>query len=261
MSMTDNGQPVDETSKPSLNPPPIGAVGGGGSALRPDQRLEPRKIKGVSPGVSISEEGETQFFDPKTQMYTGQKLVDSKGVLSRGQYGDDEAYSVLASYTAAERKALLNIFQQVGIFGRSKPDPGVSDKNLSAVREAFLYANYKGVTLDVAATQMLTDPEFREARATGGGARVRTTPKQDLRAVFKQSAQQILGRDLPDSEVDRFVRAYTASEIREAQGGAPAPSVATAAEEQIMAGQGAEAGAVGFLSLANIMDRAIKELG
>lgn len=261
MSMTDNGQPVDETSKPSLNPPPIGAVGGGGSALRPDQRLEPRKIKGVSPGVSISEEGETQFFDPKTQMYTGQKLVNSKGVISREQYNDNEAYSVLASYTAAERKALLNIFQQVGIFGRSKPDPGFSDKNLSAVREAFLYANYKGVTLDVAATQMLTDPEFREARATGGGARVRTTPKQDLRAVFKQSAQQILGRDLPDSEVDRFVRAYTASEIREAQGGEAAPSVATAAEEQIMAGQGAEAGAVGFLSLANIMDRAIKELG
>lgn len=259
MSMMETGQPVDDQEMPSSTPPDI-TVGGSSKTLDPNQRLSPRKISGAAPDVVLGKE-EEQLIS-KDRMYTGQKLVDSKGIIRRGQYTDDEAYSVLASFQSAERRGLLNIFQQVGIFGRGKPDAGFSERNLSAVREAMLYANYKGVTLDVAATMMLADPEFQKARAeAGSAARLRTSPKQDLRAVFKQAARSTLGRELPDSEVERFVRAYNAAEVREAMGGAPAPSAAVAAEEQIQTRQGAEAGAMGVVSLANIMDRAIKELG
>ena len=257
MSMMENAQPVDEQS-PSFEPP-AGLVTGGSKSLKPGQKLRPREITGVAPEMVLGA-AEKQYFN-RAGEYEGQKLVDSKGVISREQYSEDEAYNVLVQL-GKSRPAVLNILQQVGIYGKGKPDPGFSDRNLSAIREAMLYANYKGVTLDVAASLMLTDPEFQQARAEAtSGSRIRTTAKQDLRAVFKQASQSILGRSLPDSEVERFIRAYQASEIREAQGGATAPSPSVAAEEQIMGNQGAEAQAVGFLSLANIMDRAIKELG
>jgi hypothetical protein len=124
------------------------------------------------------------------------------------------------------------------------------------MREVMLYANSKGVTLDVALS-MLT----MEAKPMGGGARIRTTPKEDLRAVFRQVSSQTLGRRVSDAEIEKFVKSYNRAEVSEARGGQAAPSAQVAAMEAVEAGNPDEAAAMGALQLTNIIDQAIKGLG
>lgn len=242
--------------------PPPSIPSSGGYALKPGQQLAPRRVVGVSKEFGTPEA--TDVIQPSTGgtefQYVGQGLVNSKGILDRGQYTSDEAYSELARMSAGERRGFLNALYATGVYGSSKPSAtGFSSQDLSAVREAMLYANYKGVTLDVAASMLLADPQVQ--KSMGSAARVRTTPKQDLQAVFKQAASNILGRTLPDAEVEKFVKAYQRQEVAQGMGGATAPNVSVAAEQQIMATNPDEAAAVGMLKLTNMADAAIKELG
>jgi hypothetical protein len=241
-------------------PPPI-TFGSGSNTLSAGQALPARTVKGVAKGVAgptqqeilSSTTGGTEF------QYTGQGLVNSRGILARGQYSESEAYAELARLSTADRRAYLNRLQAVGAYGNSSPSrTGFNSTDFSAMREAMLYANHKGVTLDVALTMMSA-----ELGTSGGmgGQRIRTTPKQDLQAVFRQVSGQILGRRLSDSEVEKFVKAYNQKEISEAYGGEAAPQADVAAMAQIESAVPEEAGAVGMLKLSNVIDSAIKELG
>jgi len=235
-------------------PPPL-IPGGANNSLSPSVRLRPRKVVEVGEGVTPP---------PKTEYtpegYVGQLLVNSQGVLARTQYSEDEAYSEIAKFgTPTERGIFLNRLAAVGLYGNSKPGSGFSNKDLSAMREALRYANAEGVTVDVAVNLMGADPNVKAKIA--GSARVRTTPKQDLRAVFKQATGSVLGRQLSDAEVEKFVKAYNAMEVGEAMGGAAAPSVQTAALQAAEAAAPDEAAAMGALQLAQLMDQSIKGLG
>lgn len=245
----------------STEPPPIIPTSGG-YALAPGQQLAPRAVSGVSKTFgTVNQQDIVQGSTTGGQFqYIGQGLVNSKGVLDRGQYSSDEAYSELAKLSSGERRAFLNALAASGVYGSSRPTPtGFGSSDLSAVREAMLYANWKGVTLDVAASMMLADPEIPKSMT--GGATVRTTPKQDLQAVFKQAASNILGRTVPDAEIEKFVKAYQRQEINQSMGGQMAPNASVAAEAQLQATNPDEAAAVGMLKLVNMADAAIKELG
>lgn len=251
-------QDTGDSAALSTEPPAL-TPSGGGNVLAPGVKLQPRTVKQVAQGVQAPGAADiiTEGADAGTFKYTGQGLVDRNGTLARGQYSEDEAYSELATMTPAARKAFLNRLQSVGIYGSSKPSAtGFDTRDLSAMRDAIRYANSKGVTLDVAATLMAS--EFPRVSTTKS---IRYSPKQDLRAVFKKTAQELLGRNLPDAEVDRFVKAYQGMEKTEQLGGAAAPSAGVAAEQQVMRRQGVEADAVGALRLAEIMDQKIKALG
>ena len=91
--------------------------------------------------------------------------------------------------------------------------------------------------------------------------RVRTTAKEDLRSVFKQTASSVLGRQLSDSEVEKFVRSYNQMEVSDAMGGAAAPNAQVAAQQALTAAAPDEAAAMGALTLTNIFDDMIKGLG
>jgi hypothetical protein len=240
--------------------PPLGSVGTGGYSLLPDVQLPQRRVKGAvqtigqpqAKDILPSSTGGNEFI------YIGQNLVNSQGVISRGQYGEDEAYSELAKLSLAERRSFQNLLYSVGAYGNTKPSrSGFNSADFSAMREAMLYANSKGVTLDVARSMMAAEL----GTGVGGGARIRTTPKQDLQAVFRQASSQILGRRLSDAEVEKFVKAYNRQEVNQAMGGAMAPSVQTAATEAVEAAAPDEAAAMGALRLTNVIDSAIKELG
>lgn len=240
--------------------PPVGNIGGGGYTLLPDVQLPKRTVKGVS--QTIGQPNQRDILPSTTSgnefIYVGQNLVNSKGILVRGQYTEDEAYSELAKLPLAERRALQNLLYSVGAYGSSKPSrSGFNSSDFSAMREAMLYANSKGVTLDVATAMMASEI----GGVAGGGQRIRTTPKQDLQAVFRQASGQILGRRLSDAEVEKFVKAYNRMEVTDAMGGAAAPSVQTAATQAVEAAAPDEAAAMGALQLTNIIDSAIKELG
>jgi hypothetical protein len=237
----------------SPEPPPI-TIGGGGNRLTPGMKLRPRQATTVEQGVVVSPE------DYSPEGYTGQNLVNSKGVIARGQYSEDEAYAELARFpSAAARLNFLNTLQSFGVYGNSKPSStGFGGQDLSAMREAMLTANALGVTLDVAVGLLAADPTIRKQAAAG--RRVRTTPKQDLRMVFKSAALSTLGRQLSDNEVEKFIRAYNQSEVREAMGGEAAASPQVAAQEAVTAAAPDEAAAVGASRLASIMDQMIKGL-
>jgi hypothetical protein len=258
MSNTPNTQTNIDTLTDN---PPAGNYGSGNNTLSPGQALPARTVKGVAKGVNAptqqeilsSSTGGTEF------QYTGQGLVNSRGILARGQYSESEAYAELAKLSTADRRAYLNALQAVGAYGNSAPSrTGFNTTDFSAMREAMLYANHKGVTLDVAITMMGAE---LGSSGVGGGQRIRTTPKQDLQAVFRQVSGNILGRRLSDSEVEKFVKAYNQKEVSAAYGGAEAPTVEVAAMEQVEAAAPEEAGAMGVLKLSNVIDSAIKELG
>ena len=240
--------------------PPMGSIGGGGYSLMPEVKLPKRKVRGALEKVGQPPQEDIVLSPGRTDefIYIGQNLVNKDGLIVRGQYTEDEAYSELASLDLAERRALQNILYSVGAYGNTRPSrSGFNSADFSAMREAMLYANSKGVTLDVAVNMMAADL----GTVKSGGARIRTTPKQDLAAVFRQASGQILGRRLSDAEVEKFVRAYNRMEVGEAMGGAAAPSVQTAAVQAVESAAPDEAAAMGALQLTNIIDSAIKELG
>lgn len=268
------GQGGTGGTAPSPTPP---GVSGGSNQLPPGQPLPKRRVKGVAsetfaptqgeivpelPGAGLAAPQSPQGELASVFGYTGQNLVDSSGVIVRGQYavgGDgDEAYSELARMDSRTRQGFLNSLYNVGIYGRSKPSvTGLASRDLSAVRQAMMYANTKGVTLDVA--QTLLAGEIR-GRGGFGGARVRTTPKQDLREVYKQVSLSTIGRAPTDAETEKFVRAYQSQEVSEAYGGAAAPSVQVAAQQQVEARNPEESAAMGALQLASLFDQAVKGL-
>lgn len=243
------------TDEVNDNPPPLIPSTGSSNALLPGVRLRPRKVTSVAEGVTVAE---TEYTP---QGYTGQNLVNKDGVLVRGQYSEDEAFSEIARFgTPAERSAVLNRLAALGLYGNSRPSStGTMSRDISAVKNAMLYANAEGVTLDVALNLMAADPNIKAKVA--GGARVRTTAKQDLRQVFKQAAGSVLGRQLSDAEVEKFVRSYNAMEVSEAMGGAAVPTAQTAAMQAVEASNPEEAGAMKMLGYADVIDQLMKGLG
>ena len=250
--MNPSNQPI-EPSPPLPSSTPPGVAPSGGTALLPTTRLTPRKVANVAPEFTTT----ATDFDVQGN-YIGQGLVDKNGVIVRGQYGN-EAYNELAKFKSVqERKNFLNRLYQVGLYQGSKPsNTGFSSRDLSAMQDALDWANWRGYTIDVAATMMAK--ELGTVAPTGN--RVRTTAKEDLRSVFKQTASSILGRPLSDSEVEKFVKSYNQKEIVEARGGAAVPTAGVAAQEAVTAAAPDEAAAVGASTLMDIFDKTIKGLG
>lgn len=256
-----------DTQKPSAVAPDLN-IGSGGDVLQPGQRLQKRPVRGQAPSLETLPTSEQQYFSlvGGVKMYEGQYLVDADGMIARPQYNVNEAYSQLAALgDAANRSAFLNRLYALGVYGKSKPTvTGFAQRDQRAMAEAMLYANANGVTLDVALTKMAADPNVKanmKALGISGAGRVRTTPTQDLRAVFRQATGQVLGRQLSDAEIDKFIRSYNQAEVAEARGGAAAPSVQTAALQAAEAAAPDEAAAMGALQLTQLMENALKELG
>lgn len=245
----------------SEDPPLIAGSGGG---IDPQQMLAEREVRGIAseflqprPEDIVQKPGQTQMFG-----YKGQNLVDNRGVIVRPQYSMtyDEAYRELARMDPAERKGFLQALYKTGAYEGSKPsNTGFDNRDFAAVVRAMAYANPNGVTLERALPMMLADPTI--SKSLGGGVRVRTTPKQDLRQVFNQASQSVLGRNLSDAEVEKFVRAYQGMEVSEQRGGAIAPSPQAAAIEQVEQQNQTEADAVGMMRLAEAFNQAIRGLG
>ena len=257
--------------QPADTPP--SAFSTGTSGLDPTQKLRPRQVvgaemEGFNPlpeditGTTSVGTGETssarvrEMVGPTSFGYIGQSLVDSRGIITRGQYDPSkEAYSELAKMDLAERQAFLNSLAARGLYGSGKPSPtGFDSKDFSAMADFLHFANVQGVTVDVAYSEFLTMFKAK------GGKRIRTTAKEDIRAVFKDATRKMLGRDVSNDMIEKFVRAYEGKEITEGQGGVKAPSLQTAAEMQVEQQYGAEADAVRMASLFDILDKSIKGL-
>lgn len=224
-----------------------------------------RRVTNVAPGAGgrafASEQAQyiTSITDNQNMfVYTGPDLVDRAGIVQRKRYEPTEAYAELVRL-GPSRGALLNRLYALGVYGNAKPSQsGLEDKDLNAMAQLLDAANEYGRTYDVALE--LATVEMGKKR-TGGGVRFRPTPKQDLRTVFKNVSQQVLGRDMSDAEADRFVRSYQAAERREAYGGERAPDIEVMAQETIQEVAPEETAAMGALGLASAFDDFVKGLG
>lgn len=264
---TDPNEPV--TAPPSQAPIIAPKVSGG---LAPEVQLQPRKTFVTAPqlagikqedilGGTVSDSGDAatrqrQGFDIS---YRGQRLVNQTGNLARGQYDvDKEVESELSRLQAGDRTYLQNALSSRGLYGKNGKAPGgtgFDSTDLSVMREFMRYANSKGLTIDAALPAFLAETQ----QQVGSGRRViRTTAKQDIRSVFEETTQKILGRVVSADEIEKFVKAFEGMERTEGMGGVRAPNIGVAAEQQVKQRFGPEAEAVGALGLFDILDRKIK---
>lgn len=192
--------------------------------------------------------------------YTGQKLVNAKGIIQRDLYNpEEEAISELSRLTPTDRLKFQSELSARGLYGKNGKAPGgtgFDSTDISVMKEFLNYSNSEFLTVDAARAKFLA-----EIKPTiGAGKVIRTTPKQDIRAIFQDTTQKILGRTVSADEIEKFVKAYERMEITEGMGGVRAPRLDVAAEQQVQQQFGPEAQAVGALGLFDILDKKIKGL-
>lgn len=276
--------PKPTTAGLDPNPPMLEGATVGSDQLPPGTRLETRTVflrpgeglpateSEIVPGSAVEYQtpnvagGQTRAGVAPTSSsaiarlgYTGTKLVDRNGTIARDQYDPSrEAYSFLAQMNSGERLSFLNALQSRGLIGKGDVSARFTSRNIGATAEFLMYANSRGATGDVALGLFLADPNI--PATGGGGGRIRTTPKEDLRAVFRETTRKYLGREVSATEIEKFVNSYTRREISEARGGETAPSAATAAEVMVQQQFGEEAQAMRAVNFANIIEQKIKGL-
>jgi hypothetical protein len=268
MSFTEQTDPNAPITPPAPLAPVIAPKIGSG--LAPDVKLPPRNVFVTAPqlagikeqdilGGKVSDSGDAatrqrQGFDIS---FTGQQLVNKSGVIARGLYQEDEAESELARMTKADRDLFQNALASRGLYGKNgRPlgGTGRGTEDISVTKEFIRYANGEGLTIEAALDKFLAETKPYVA----AGKVIRTTAKQDIRSIFQDTTQKILGRNVSAAEIEKFVKAFEGMEIKEGMGGVRAPNIGVAAEQQVQQQFGPEAQAVGALGLFDILDRKIK---
>lgn len=159
-----------------------------------------------------------------------------------------------AKMTPEQRATQLGILKKKGYYGRDEVGDPIAD--LQAIAAWLEEANITGFT----AERYLTEMAKRKRDVSSGRSRprYRVSNPEDLKAVFRRSAQEILGRGFTDEEASRAVQAYQQQEIAAQQamyGGAQTVTEAPAADvfAQQYAQQIAptEANAYKFLGILN----------
>lgn len=270
MSMTDPTDP-NEAMPPAPIAPTITTKSGSG--LAPDIKLPPRKAFATPQQVNTLPQEDILGGAPtdnqdalSRQMprgfnigYQGQQLVDKRGNITRGQYDPDkEAESELSRLGSSDRLYFQSALSSRGLYGKNgKPlgGTGFDSSDISVMKEFLRYANNKGLTVEAALPTFLSE---QPAQVGGGGRTIRTTAKQDIRSIFQDTTQKLLGRTVSPDEIEKFVKAFEGMEIKEGMGGVRAPNIGVAAEQQVQQQFGPEAQAVGALGLFDILDKKIK---
>jgi len=198
---------------------------------------------------------------------TGGKLLgnDATGKPVFGYYDLQlDANILYQTMDESERKTILTGLALKGLYGSSRPfaDP---DNDRNVLSELLLYANIANVDYKKAYQQYVqTMPNSTGAKKAPS---IRVTSKDDLDVVFRKTAQDLLGYELPPDAAKRFAQSYNQLEIQSGQqaaaGGVYTAEAApgTVAEQQIRKQFAPEAQSFAAGNYAEIMDRRIKELG
>jgi hypothetical protein len=140
-----------------------------------------------------------------------------------------------------------------------------SDKEKSLLGDLLLYANISGLPWQTAYEDYIKN--VPDSTSSKKAPSVRVTSTDDLNVVFRKTAQDLLGYELPDDVAQKFAKSYNQLEIQSAQqaarGGVYTAEAApgTIAEKQILKQFKPEAQSFAAANYAQIMDARIKELG
>jgi hypothetical protein len=174
--------------------------------------------------------------------YTGQGLVDSKGVIARGQYDPDEAYRELASMTVTDRLAYLNDWYDRGLYPSGKPSvTGLESSDVGAMRQILLLSNSPdyGYTWQVTSNLLRTD--FPGGKGAGAGRKITLTAPEDIGEYVKNASLKLLGRNPTKSEIDQAIKSIQGTERARKVAGEDVPSMGVLAEGQVQRVAGGEA--------------------
>lgn len=201
--------------------------------------------------------GPTPVGQDKFLLYTGSKLVNERGVISRDQYDPDEAYGLLVSLTKAERMALQSELYARGLYDNSRPSTsGFDTQDITAMKQYLLFANRYGVTADglrsPALALLRTDyPTVQKS----GGPRVRVSSKEDITEVLRGESLRLLGRAMTPAEVRQAVAYVQQTQTQKQVTGQDVPALSTLGEMAVGRGREQEMEVQGAARAAAVLER------
>lgn len=232
-----------------------------------NEKINPAEdILGVIPSAGTMQTGYTgvpSAYRPPSGR-APKAITDSSGNVTYVFYDINTDKNVILQQMNPDlrNKLLKGLSQRISGY---KPGTGFDDKDKSAFGDLLLYANVAGKPWSeayveflqkVPIVQKLTKPQT-----------IRVTSPDDVKAVFRKTAQDLLGRDVGEGEAAKFADIYQKLQINTAQavqrGGVVVeePSASVLAEKRIEKQFGAETQAYRALQFMNVMDQAIKKLG
>ena len=146
-----------------------------------------------------------------------------------------------------------------------KPGNGLEDKDKAVFGDLLVYANVAGKPWSEAYADFVKNVPV--AQKVSKAPTIRVTSADDIKAVFRKTAQDLLGRDIGDTEAAKFADMYQKLQIGAAQraqaGGVVVqePDASVLAEKKIEKQFGAQTQAYRTMQFMEIMDGAIKKLG
>lgn len=169
------------------------------------------------------------YQNQRGSAYAGEFLVNGLGQIVRAPYDPkQDSYDQLYGMSDTKRSVVLSLLQSRGFYGSSKPSSaGTLERDRTAFREFLQYANSIGRDWETALNEIVTKP----GSGTGGGAKYRTTPKEDLTEYLRKASLDRLGRTMTKADIDRAVAAI---QSQEASKGPQAPATSVMAEQQVV---------------------------
>ena len=163
----------------------------------------------------------------------------------------NEAYTALRSIpTLKGRLELLNKLYKKGWYKGNEPSvSGLTTDDIIVYRDLLVYAdvaNLKAGDLTKSVEQL---PDVIVEKSSTA----RKTPSGDVDSMFKQVMQRDLGRAPRADEMAKFRQAYSGLEA-----GGNAPSLSSAAEEQIVSANTGESQAAQFAGFADVFEQMMR---
>jgi len=172
-------------------------------------------------------------------MYQGGGLVDTDGmILTRpNEQGVEDVYYYDASLDAFNLYISSSPSQRLAVM-RILNRKGIQTETLEEIVRGYAYlyeqANQLGVAFDVALQRFSV---YAPDAPITAEAVYRVTSPTDIKSIAQQTAVQIIGREMPEEDANRFVQIYQNLQRAEgrqaAEGGEvmAAPSISAAAEQ------------------------------
>jgi hypothetical protein len=174
--------------------------------------------------------------------YNGEFLVNENRQIARAPYGEEDIYNELYAMKDGERLNTLRLLQSRGFYGTGKPSAtGTLSKDRTAFKEFLSYANAKGYTWKPLLQELITaGPVYS---GSGGGAKYRTSPAENITEYLRTSSLEKLGRTMTKADIDKAIAAI---QQQEATRGPSAPALSVMAGQQVSQLQGGAEKAVRF---------------
>lgn len=183
---------------------------------------------------------------------------------------NDDANFILTTMTTSKRDYVLKTLFERGQYGGAQRGNGIAAQDVGAMSDLLYYANGLGVPWDQALVRYMKEFPVKTTLVPGSGRRapIQVSNTDDIKKVFKATAQNLLGRAVDDKIADSFVSMVQAQQRAQQEqyqtqsGGVvqETANVATLAEQQIQSKFEVEQRVQSAANAAGIIDRLVKGL-